>query len=156
MRRVDKEVTDIKEIDNIIKSSKICRIAMNDDDGIYILPVNFGYNLTENEFDIFFHGSKEGKKADILSDGNVYVGFEMEGEHKLTEGKTACSYSFSYSSIIGKGYVSIVNDREDKKYLFNQIMIHQAGKSFEFTDKMVDTCLIFKLKVKTYSGKINK
>ena len=103
--------------------------------------------LNDNELDIFFHVDKEGKKAEILSNGNVYVGFEMDGEHKLKDGDTACSYSFSYSSIIGKGYVSIVNDIEDKKYLFNQLMINKAGKSFEFTDKMVDTCLIFKLKV---------
>jgi len=153
MRKADREVTNKKGIEDIIKSSKVCRIAMNDEEGIYIVPVNFGYTLTEDEFEIFFHGAKEGKKADILSKGNVYVGFEMEGEHSLIEGDAACTYSFKYSSIIGKGHVSIIDDKEEKKLLFNQVMIHQTEKSFDFTDKMVDSCLIFKLKVKNYSGK---
>lgn len=153
MRRADREVTDKKCLEDIIKDSKICRIAMNDEDGIYIVPVNFGYTFNNGELEIFFHGAKEGKKADILSKGNVYVGFEMEGEHELIEGDTACSYSFKYSSIIGKGHVSIVTDKEDKKYFYNQLMIHQTGKSFDFTDKMVETSFVFKLKVKSYSGK---
>lgn len=43
---------------------------------------------------------------------------------------------------IGKGDTSIITDKDEKKLLFNQLMIHKTGKSFDFTDKMVATSFI--------------
>lgn len=36
----------------------------------------------------------------------------------------------------------IIADKDEKKLLFNQLMIHKTGKSFDFTDKMVATSFI--------------
>ncbi len=44
MRRKDKEIKDIGEIEFIINKSKVCRIALSDNDSPYIVPVCFGYN----------------------------------------------------------------------------------------------------------------
>ena len=43
MRRKDREITDFNEIINIIKKCDVCRIALNDKDFPYIVPLNFGY-----------------------------------------------------------------------------------------------------------------
>lgn len=153
MRREDRRVINRNELEDIIKSSKVCRVAMNDEDGIYILPVNFGYTFTNDELEIFFHGAKVGKKVDILSKGNVHVGFEMDSGHESVAGEHACSYSFKYQSIIGKGYASIIVDKNEKIKAFNQFMHNQAGKSFDSTDKMLEDVLFFSIKATSYSGK---
>ena len=49
MRRKDREVTDIKDIKNIIDRCDICRIALNNDGYPYILPLNFGVDVENKD-----------------------------------------------------------------------------------------------------------
>jgi hypothetical protein len=44
MRRTDKEIRSREEIDEIIRGSHVCRIAMAMDNMPYIVPVSFGYD----------------------------------------------------------------------------------------------------------------
>jgi len=61
MRRKDKEITDTKEIERIILSSQVCRLAMCSNDKP--IPLCFGYENKE----IFLHSANKGKKIDILT-----------------------------------------------------------------------------------------
>ena len=45
MRRKDREITDIEEIRDIIEKCKVCRLAMQDEEGLYLVPLNFGYEF---------------------------------------------------------------------------------------------------------------
>ena len=45
MRRKDREITDFNEIIEIIKKCDVCRIALNDEDFPYIVPLNFGLDI---------------------------------------------------------------------------------------------------------------
>ena len=47
MRRKDREITDIEEIRDIIEKCKVCRLAMQDEEGLYLVPLNFGYEFEE-------------------------------------------------------------------------------------------------------------
>ena len=47
MRRKDREITDFNEIIEIIKKCDVCRIAMNDGDFPYIVPLNFGLDVQD-------------------------------------------------------------------------------------------------------------
>ena len=42
MRRSDREITDLKEIVEIMRKCDVCRLALNDDGYPYIIPLNFG------------------------------------------------------------------------------------------------------------------
>ena len=55
MRRYDREITDKNEILEIMSRCDVCRLAFNDGDYPYILPLNFGI------------GEKEGKIVDRKS-----------------------------------------------------------------------------------------
>ena len=48
MRRSDREVTKFSDIIAIIEKCDVCRLALNDEDYPYILPLNFGINITED------------------------------------------------------------------------------------------------------------
>ena len=43
MRRKDREITERAEIEAILREAQVCRIALADDDGPYIVPMSFGY-----------------------------------------------------------------------------------------------------------------
>ena len=43
MRRKDREVTEMEEIQQIFDECKVCRIGIMDENGPYIVPVNYGY-----------------------------------------------------------------------------------------------------------------
>lgn len=43
MRRKDREITDIGEIERIISQSEILHLAMLDGDYPYLVPLHFGY-----------------------------------------------------------------------------------------------------------------
>mgnify|MGYP000339842823 CR=1 FL=1 len=98
MRRKDREVTDKKEIQRILETCKVCRIGLPEEDGVYIVPMNHGYCFEEGKLVLYFHGSREGKKMEMVRT-NPAVGIEMDCDHELVEGRLACQHSYHYASI---------------------------------------------------------
>ena len=75
MRRKDKEISDRSAIEDIIKRSTVCRLAMSDNNSPYVIPINFGY---ENST-VYFHSAREGRKIDILKKNpNVCIEFDID------------------------------------------------------------------------------
>ena len=66
MRRKDREITDFNEIVKIMEKCDVCRLALNDDDYPYILPVNFGMKVDNGKVILYFHGANQGRKYEIL------------------------------------------------------------------------------------------
>jgi nitroimidazol reductase NimA-like FMN-containing flavoprotein (pyridoxamine 5'-phosphate oxidase superfamily) len=62
MRRHEREITDKKEIEAIIRKALVCRLAMVDGDKPYVVPLCFGYA----DHTLFFHSAGEGKKLEII------------------------------------------------------------------------------------------
>lgn len=57
MRRSEREIKDRKVIDDMIRRSRVCRLAMCDEDRPYVVPLNFGY---DGSF-LYFHAAQEGR-----------------------------------------------------------------------------------------------
>jgi len=152
MRRKDKEVTGIQELIGIIDQCKICRIAMVDGAGPYIVPMNFGYAYDGNQLVLYFHCAKEGRKIDAMKQ-NPMVCFEMDCEHRLIEGDNACSFAYSFKSVIGSGRAELVDDSEEKKTALSLLMKHQTGREFSFDDKMAASVTVFKIIAQEFAGK---
>ena len=55
MRRKDREIQEFEEIIAVIKKCDVCRIAMNDGDVPYIVPMNFGVEVEGEQVFFFFH-----------------------------------------------------------------------------------------------------
>ena len=155
MRRKDREVTDQEEIQKIFDDCKVCRIGIVDEDGPYIVPMNYGYVKEEGKVILYFHGAREGKKIDLIRK-NPNVGIELDYKHELAEGKIAFQYSYYYASIIGKGTASIIDNPKEKLKALNVIMRHQTGKSFdEFqkNPKLEKAVAIIRVELNEYSCK---
>lgn len=152
MRRKDREITETEEILKIIDTCKVCRIAMQDKDEIYIVPMNFGYIYEDDRLVLFFHSAAEGRKIEVLK-RQKKVGFEMDCEHRLITAESACGYGYSFASIIGNGQVEFIEQTDDKIRALKELMKHQTGQDFEFDHKMIQSVTAFKIVSTTFSGK---
>ena len=156
MRRSDREITDAGKISEIIRACDCCRLGFVDDGSAYIVPLNFGYEVSDGKRFFYFHGAKEGKKITLIQ-ANPSVGFELDTNHAVNEGEKACGYSFRFQSIIGKGKIAFIEDVTDKKNALSCIMRHYSDKTdWAFTDSEVSAIAIMKLEVTELACKEHK
>jgi uncharacterized protein len=152
MRRTEREVTDITEIESIIYGSDVCRIALADNNIPYIVTMNFGYSSGIVK-KLFFHCSREGRKLEMIRKNN-YVCFEMDSGHKLTEGEVACDFSMKYKSVVGWGRIHIIDTDEGKREGLNIIMNQYTGKiDFTYKVKSLSDIFILRLDITEMTGK---
>ncbi len=153
MRRKEREITDLQKIDGIIMACDCCRLGFADENGVYIVPLNFGYEVKGEKRSFYFHGAKEGRKIDLIN-RTGRAGFELDTSHEVADGETACNYSFRYQSVIGDGTVSIVTDDTEKRAALQLIMGHYSEKSdWSFPDAAVRAVAVFKLEVRELACK---
>jgi len=153
MRRSDREVKDSARIDEIIRMCDCCRLGLVDGDGVYIVPLNFGFKSENGRRTLYFHGAKEGKKIELIK-AHPFVGFELDTNHAVTAGEKACDYSFLYSSVIGKGVAAVVEDIEEKRAALQLIMEHYSGKgNWSLPDEAVEGVAVIRLEVVELSCK---
>jgi uncharacterized protein len=152
MRKIEKEITDITEIESIIKESDVCRIGLADGNIPYIVTMNFGYSGEEKKH-FFFHCAKEGKKLDMIRKNN-YVCFEMDTGHRLKAGIQGCDFSMEFRSVVGFGYISIVADEDEKITGLKRIMAHYTQrKDLTFRSDSVSRTTVLRLDIKEMTGK---
>lgn len=156
VRRKDREITEFAEIKNIFDKAKVLRIALNNGEYPYIFPVNFGYETDGENFILFFHGSKEGTKHEIIRKNNR-VAFEIDCEHQLVLplGKKSCTTSFAYESIIGQGIVEKAAE-EEKEYMLIALLKHYGITADTFDRAHLANTVVYKIKVLYYSAKRRK
>jgi nitroimidazol reductase NimA-like FMN-containing flavoprotein (pyridoxamine 5'-phosphate oxidase superfamily) len=148
LRRKEKEITDIKEIEFIIQQSQVCRLALADEGLPYIVPLCFGY---KNKM-LYFHSAKEGQKIDILR-RNRQVCFEFDIDARVRSGKTACAWGMGYKSVIGYGTASLVEDPEEKQKALDIIMRQYSEGEFEYSAKNLAEMLVIKVVISAMTGK---
>ena len=153
MRRKDREITDISEIKSFIFEEKIIRVAFYDRGDIYIVPVNYGFSCSDNEYCFYFHGAKAGRKYE-LTKKKPNVGFEIDGRYRLIEGETACKYSAKFQSVIGTGIISLIEGADEKKKALDCIMKQQTNcGAWEYSEKVLNETALFRIVVEKMSCK---
>jgi hypothetical protein len=149
MRRKEKEITDIRQIEDILNQADICRLGLTDNQQPYIVPLNFGYK----DNCLYFHCAKEGKKLDIIKK-NHHVCFEVEVDTKLVYDEEACKCTMHYKSVIGTGTAKILYEENDKMKALDLIMKHYVDKdTFTYSEKAVQAVVIIKVEINEMTGK---
>ena len=151
MRRNEREITDRKDIDDIIRRCRVCHLAMCDDGQPYIIPLNFGY---DGRF-LFFHTAPEGRKIDIIKRNNR-VGFEVDILHDIVTAEQACKWGAKYESVMGSGTAEIVDDLESKKEALEWIMRQYGNSAWDFKEEILKKTLVLRVRILEISGKARK
>ncbi|MCD6299852.1 MAG: pyridoxamine 5'-phosphate oxidase family protein [Dehalococcoidales bacterium] len=148
MRRKDKEITDIDDIEEIIKKAICCRIGLVDNDEPYIVPVSFGYERNA----LYFHGASEGRKIELIKKNNK-VCFEIDTDVAVVKAEKPCQWTMRYRSVIGVGKARILENAEEKARALRLIMGHYAEGDFSFPKSELDSVLVVRIDIENITGK---
>ena len=128
MRLKKREITDPEILREILESCEVVRIGAMDEEGMFIVPMNYGYDVREEDGTLhvclYLHGAKEGRKAAAFA-ADPRVAVEMDYNHEVITGDYTCAYSYAYRSIMGNGTITEVTDPEVKKKGLEKIMAHR-------------------------------
>ena len=182
MRLAKRQVTDNNAIEGIISSCDVVRIGCADDEGMFIVPMNFGYEWDACEtpacageasddidagegivnapadnanrtLTLWLHCAQVGRKADAFAK-TPRVAIEMDCEDGLISGSYACAYSFAYRSIMGTGRVMPVLDAASKRHALTKIMEHVApGAPITYSDEAIERVAVYRIDVDTLTAK---
>ena len=133
MRRFEREVVDYELIKAMLKEMNIANIGMNDEDGFpYVVPLSFGFEMTDTHLNIYTHFMKVGKKVDLLKkDPRVCVEFSIFNDFPDKKYK---GHYHDYRSVIAKGKMKMLDYKDDPEtwekgynllYTCNHIQSHQ-------------------------------
>lgn len=126
--------------------------GLRDDEGVYIVPLNFGFKYENGELELYFHGHVKGKKMTLIEQQEI-VGFEMDRKHELITAEVACDYSYLYQSIIGKGRISVLTDLTEKTKALQHMMKKYTQKDdWEFKYDL-NRVAVFKVNVTEWACK---
>ena len=152
MTRREHQIFDIDKILEILEKSKVVHIGMVDGDEPYVVPMNYGYTYENEKLTIWLHGATTGRKLDIIRK-NPKVFFEMECDLVPFDGDVACKYGLSYSSLMGKGIATIIENSEEKQKALSILMKTQVDIDFEFNEKLASVVGIIKIEVSEFTAK---
>jgi nitroimidazol reductase NimA-like FMN-containing flavoprotein (pyridoxamine 5'-phosphate oxidase superfamily)/Mg-chelatase subunit ChlD len=149
MRRKDKEISELQQIEAIITDSQVCRLGLSLDGQAYVVPVNFGYD----DRALYIHSAQEGKKLDILRQNpRVCVEFDLDCE--LVQGEKACDWGMTFRSAIGFGRASFLTNLDEKRNALLIIMQQYAGHAeFSFSDAALRNTAVIRIDIEEISGK---
>lgn len=151
MRQKNREIKDINKIVEVIDACEVCRIAINDEEYPYIVPLNFGYEMKENPV-FYFHSALEGMKIELIKKNNK-VSFEMDTAHELYSEESRGYCTFRYKSVIGTGEIYFIEDEKEKEHALQKIMNHYHMEDFPWSRAAMPRTLVYKLVVRTITGK---
>ena len=152
MTKRERQVTDEKQILEILDKGMVLHLGLAVNDEPYVVPMNYGYTMENGKLVIYLHSAVRGKKLDMMQ-ANPKVFFAIDCDREPFEGKLPCQYGLVYSSVMGKGIATIVEDVEEKKRAMSILMKTQTGKDFSFDDKLVSIVAVVRIDVEEYTAK---
>lgn len=148
MRKKEKEITDPKTIEAIVRRAVVCRLAMCDGDRPYVVPVNFGYR----DRTLYVHSAPEGRKIDVLR-RNPRVCAVFETDREMLPAREACDWSVRYRSVIAFGTATLVSDPEEKRAGLDALMAHYARGRFDYPVEKLERTAVIRVDVEEMTGK---
>src|SRR6056297_1608297 len=151
MRKSDREITDIQEIEEILNNGKVCSIAFSDEGKPYVVPMNYGYRDRE----LYLHSALSGKKVD-LARKNPRVCCMIYLEEKIVSSTEPCGWTCNYRSVIADGKVEFLSGEQEKSEALNVLMEHYAGKTFKFPAEAFSRVMVWRVSLSNITGKKHK
>jgi len=137
--------------EEIIAQCRICYAGLADTDGTpYVLPMNFGYQ----DGVIYLHSGPEGRHLNILERNNKICITFCTGDKLVYQDETvACSYSMRSESVICRGKVEFIEDKEEKVNAMNIMMKHYTDKPFTYSHPAIMNVKVWKIEVESFNAK---
>ena len=152
MRRKDREITDIRLIEQIIAEARILHLGMNDDGAPYVVPMHYGYRIDGEDITFYVHCANEGHKLDCLrKDDRIFV--EIDRERALITADVPCRCGAAYESVMCRGRAVIVTDPEEKCRALALLMKTQTGTAPQIDRPMAEAVTVIRLDIRSTTAK---
>ena len=152
MRKSDREIKSKEEIIDIIKRCDVIRLAFNNGDYPYILPLNFGFEVKNDKVIFYLNSALEGTKVDIMKKDNR-ASFEMDTKHELQYYEERGYCTMSYESIIGRGRIRILPEDEKMNALKKLMGHYHKSEDTYFNPAAMSRTLVYSLEVEEMTAK---
>ena len=154
MRRVEKEISEKRDLTMILKGGKYTVISMCKEKEVYLVTLSYGYDESKNA--LYFHCAKEGKKIDFIKSNPFVCGTVIEDNGY----KDGCVQA--YRSVVFRGKMIIVEDLHEKKIGFD-VLLNQLENDpstiknkFFKKDETYENLELLRLDINEISGKEEK
>lgn len=151
MRRKDREITELEEIEAILNEGFVCHLGLVDGDQPYVVPMNFAYQ----DGVIYLHSAAKGRKLDLIETNNK-VCFEVEiTTPEIAKGdEQPCEWGTVYRSVIGTGIATILTEQEEKVKGLRAIVAKvDPTNSHPFPEGEIKATAVIQLEIKEMTGK---
>ena len=148
MRRKEREITDIEEIEQVIKKAKVCRLGLVDNDEPYIVPVCFGYERNS----LYFHSAPEGRKVALIKKNNK-ICFEIDTDVEIVNAEKPCGWTTKYRSVVGTGRAYILEKDEEKAHGLSLIMKQYSEDEANLDFEKLNLVLMVRIDIESVTGK---
>ena len=152
MTKRERQVTEPQQILEILDRAKVLHLGLCVDNEPYVVPMNYGYTMEDGKLVMYLHSAVRGKKLDMIQ-ANPKVFFAIDCDRQPFEGEKPCQYGLVYSSVMGKGIATIVEDVEEKMKAMSVLMKTQTGKDFTFDERLVSIVAVIRIDVQEYTAK---
>ena len=152
MTKRERQITDEHQIQAILDTAKVLHLGLAVDNEPYVVPMNYGCTWEDGRLVLYLHSALVGKKLDMIR-ANPKVFFEMDCDLMPFEGEKPCQYGLAYSSVMGRGTATLVEDVEEKIKAMSILMKTQTGKDFTFEDRLVSIVAVIRIDVVEYTAK---
>jgi nitroimidazol reductase NimA-like FMN-containing flavoprotein (pyridoxamine 5'-phosphate oxidase superfamily) len=140
MRRKDKEITDMSEIEAVLEKAKYVTLAMCRESEPYLVTLSHGYDRKKDC--LYFHCAGEGKKIDILQENNRVWGQALE-DRGYVPGK--CDHLFA--TVHFEGRVSFIRDSDEKKHALTVMIQALEDNPYEVIKEQLTTASLARVTV---------
>ena len=146
------KITNKEIIREVLNNSEYGTLAICDNNKPYSVPINF----VELNNEIYFHGSKKGRKIDIIKN-NQFASFSVVESYSMIQSyfssneELACPATQFFKSIIIDGKIEFVEKYDEKVQVLSELMekLQKEGKfkplSEDIYKKAINATTIYKL-----------
>jgi uncharacterized protein len=149
VRRKDREITNLVEMQQVLKTTKYITIALCMDNEPYLISLSHGYDEDKNC--LYFHCAPEGKKL-VYAKANNKVWGQTVLDFGVTE---ECDYA--YTSVQFSGAFGLIEDLTEKqqamKVLVHQVSLNPEEKLAKIRPEKLASTTMGKIKIEYMSGK---
>lgn len=151
MIRKDKEISDSKEMADIIGRATYCHLALADEGRPYGVPLCFGFR----EGVLYLHSAPKGRKLAIIEQNpKVCVAFVADAAPR--PGSSPCNWTMTYESVVGFGEAEILKDLSEKRDALD-IIAAQYDRDWpetgDFPDAELRATTVIRVRLTAMTGK---
>ena len=148
MRRKERQITEMAEIADILKSGKVMNIALSDDNVPFTVPVFYAHDGKA----VYFHSSLAGTKIAIMKK-NSKICFSVSLDNGHLESDKACDFEAKHRTVIGFGNAVFVEDGAEKTKALDLIVALFTDKKFEYPANSLRGTAVIRIDIESVKGK---